>query len=77
LSGAADSPTFASTQDLPRVPLGEGEEGSEIPPPFAPPGDPRLAQIVQHMASFTARTGESDWKERDPAIHTRYDYFAA
>jgi len=38
--------------------------------------DARLAQIVQDMASFGARTGEIDWK-RDGGAQPRYDYFAA
>jgi hypothetical protein len=38
--------------------------------------DARLAQIVQDMASFGARTGEMDWK-RDGGAQPRYDYFAA
>ena len=40
-------------------------------------GDPRLAQIIQHMASFDARSGENDWKDRGTAVDSRYDYFAA
>jgi hypothetical protein len=38
--------------------------------------DARVAQIVQDMASFGARTGETDWK-RDGGTQPRYDYFAA
>ncbi|HYG48209.1 MAG TPA: cadherin domain-containing protein [Allosphingosinicella sp.] len=45
--------------------------------PVASLADARVAQIVQHMASFSARSGENDWKERDSGVQARYDYFAA
>lgn len=40
-------------------------------------GDSRLAQMAQEMESFAPSGGESDWKDRDSAIQTRYDLFAA
>jgi hypothetical protein len=38
--------------------------------------DARLAHIVQEMAGFGARRGESNWRERSHADSGRFDYFA-
>jgi Ca2+-binding RTX toxin-like protein len=55
-----------TTQDLPREPL--GADGSA--------GDPRLAQLVQEMASFGPTGGEADWKDRGSARQIHYDLVA-
>jgi Ca2+-binding RTX toxin-like protein len=37
----------------------------------------QVAQMIQQMASFGARSGEVDWKNRANSAQERYDYFAA
>jgi Ca2+-binding RTX toxin-like protein len=64
----SDNPVDPSltTQDLPREPLGA----------TGPQDDPRLARMVQEMASFAPAGGESDWIARQGASQTRYDLVA-
>ncbi len=39
--------------------------------------DARLAQMIQNMASFSARAGECDRMDRGTRTQDRYEYFAA
>jgi len=66
------------TQDLPREPLGTGNDGpAAAAEPLPPPAllDLRLAHMVQQMASFGVRSGEGEWSDRSNP-QARFDYFA-
>ena len=61
-----------SRQDMPRT-LYMGDGDSAAAPSTAE--DPRLAKMVQDMASFGLRSGEGEWKERANSGQ-RYEFFA-
>jgi Ca2+-binding RTX toxin-like protein len=63
-----------STQDLPRVAV-DREDVPEVPADISD-RDPRLAQLIQQMASFGARSGEHEWQSRSASVND-YELYAA
>jgi hypothetical protein len=67
---AAQSDAAETGPHLPEqlLPADDGADGAVA--------DRRVAQMIQQMATFGARSGEVDWKNRTGSAQERYDYFA-
>ena len=69
--------TVVSPEQLPREPFSisdpQRQAGPLMPDSIS---DPRLAQMVQTMASFGARAGENDWKDRHGRVEPVYEFYA-
>lgn len=88
--GAARRETSGTTRPAPdraRGPLGPlaaafplltgaGERRAAVDPDMPAALDGRLALMTQHMASFAARSGETEWRARGYAESPRFDYQA-
>jgi hypothetical protein len=61
-------------QDLPKDPFFDGIEPD--PEVSAETGDPRLANIIQQMASFGVKSGEANWRERGVSSAAHFEYYA-
>ncbi len=83
-AGSAAAEGFSQrTQDLPRVAVVLSDE-SDLPTAIVEEKgagglaqETRVAQMIQDMASFGTKSGESDWRDRSHGSNTRYDYFTA
>jgi hypothetical protein len=64
-----------ATQDLPRVAV----DAEDVPGAAAEMADrdPHLAQLIQHMASFGARSGENELHSRTSSANDRYEFYAS